>query len=110
MGDFNVEPNDATVKNFCQMCGYKNIFKDKTRFKNPINPTCIDLIITNRQKSFQEFKIIENELSHFHKMSLTVIKIFYNKQKPKFIRYRMYKDFSNVALMDDLESTLSSFF
>ena len=59
MDDFNVEPNDATMKNFCQIYGCKNIVKDKTCFKNPINPTCIDLIITNRPKSFQESEVIE---------------------------------------------------
>ena len=55
MGDFNVEPNDATMKNFCQIYDCKNIVKDNTCFKSPINPNCIDLIITNRPKSFQEF-------------------------------------------------------
>ena len=51
MGNFNVEPNDAATKNFCQTYS-KNIVKDKGCFKNPINPTCIDLIITDRPKSF----------------------------------------------------------
>ena len=30
MGDFNVEPNDATMKNFCQISGCKSIVKGKT--------------------------------------------------------------------------------
>ena len=85
MGDFNVEPNDANMKNCCQIYGCKNIVKDKTCFKNPINPTWIDLIITNRPKSFQESEVIETGLSDFHKMSLTVMKVFYNKEKPKNI-------------------------
>ena len=38
MGNFNVEPNNATMRNFCQNYGCKNIVKDKTCFKNPINP------------------------------------------------------------------------
>ena len=85
MGDFNVEPNDDNMKNFFQTYGGKNIVKDKTCFKNPLNPTCIDLIITNRLKSFQEPEVIETGLSDFHKISLTVMKVFYNKQKPKII-------------------------
>ena len=52
MGDFNVEPNDANMENFSQIYGCENIVKDKTCFKNPIKPTCIALIITNRPKSF----------------------------------------------------------
>ena len=54
MDHFNVEPNDATMKILCQIYGCKNIVKDQICFKNPINPTCIDLIITNRPKSYQE--------------------------------------------------------
>ena len=108
MGDFNVEPNYATMKNLSDLrC--KNIIKDKTCLKNPIYPTCIDLIVTNIPKSFQEPKVTETELSNFHKMSLTVMKVFYNKQKPKIIQYRKCKGFSNEAFMHELESALARF-
>ena len=109
MGNFNVESSDANMKDFCQIYGCKNIVKDKTCFKNPINPTCIDLIITNRPKSFQESEVIETGLSDFHKMSLTVMKVFHNKQKSKIIQYRKYKSFSNEAFMHELESALARF-
>ena len=109
MGDFNVEPNDANMKNFCQIYGCKNIVKDKTCFKNPINPTCIDLIITNRPKPFQEPEVIETGLCDFRKLSLTVMTVFYNKQKPKIIQYRKFKDFLNEVFMHELESTFSRF-
>ena len=42
-------------------------------------------------------------------MSLTVMKVFYNKQKPKIIQYRKYKGFSNEAFMHELESALARF-
>ena len=77
MGGFNVEPNDATINNFCQMYGCKNIVKDETYLKNPIKPTCIDLIITNKPKSFQKSEVIKTGLPDFHKMSLTVMKVFF---------------------------------
>ena len=109
MGDFNVEPNDATMKDFCQTNGRKNIVEDKTRFKNPINLTCSDLIITNRPKSLQDSDVIKTGLSDFHKMSLTVIKKLNNKQKPKVTQYREYKDFLNEPFMHELKSTSSSF-
>ena len=66
-------------------------------------------MITNRPKSFQESEVIETGLSDFHKMSLMVMKVFYNKQKPKIIQYRKYKDFSNEAFVHELESALSRF-
>ena len=85
MVDFNLESNYATKKNFCQIYGCKNIVKEKTCFKFPIKPTCIDLIIPNRPKSFQESEVIETGLTDFHKMSLTIMRVFYNKRKPKNI-------------------------
>ena len=94
MGDINVEPNDASMKNFCQIYGYKNIVKDKTCFKSPIIPTCIDLMITNRPKSFQESEVIETGLSDFPKMNLTVMNVFYSNRKSFS---KKYKDFSNEA-------------
>ena len=73
--------NDATMKNFCHINRCKNMVKDKTCFKNFINPTCIDLIITNWPKSFQEAEVIKSGLSDFHKMSLSVMKVFLYKTK-----------------------------
>ena len=35
MRDYNVEPNDATMKNFCQIYGCKNIVKDRPVSKIP---------------------------------------------------------------------------
>ena len=66
MRNFKVKPNDATMKNFCQIYSCKNIIKDRTCFKNPINPTCIDLTVTNRPKSFQEPEVIKTGLSDFY--------------------------------------------
>ena len=109
MGDFNVESNDANMKKCCLIYSCKNIVKDKNCFKNPLNPTCTDLIITNRPKYFQESEVIETGLSDFHKMSITVMKVFYNKQKLKIIQYRKYKGFSNEAFMHELESALARF-
>ena len=93
MGHFNVKLKDATMKNFCQIYGCKNIVKDKTCFKNPRNPTCIDMIITNRPKSFQESEVVETGLSDFHKMSLTVMKVFYNKKPRKSFNIESIKIF-----------------
>ena len=38
MGDFNVELNDASMKDFCQIYGCKNIVKDKTCFQKSHKP------------------------------------------------------------------------
>ena len=36
-------------------------------------------------------------------------RMFYNKQKPKIIQYRKYKDFSNAAFMHELENAYRDF-
>ena len=45
MGDFNAEPADTIVSGFCEICNLKNIIREKTCFKNPNNPSCVDFII-----------------------------------------------------------------
>ena len=47
------------MKKFCQIHGCKSIVKDN---KNSINPTCTDVIITNRPISFQEPELINTGL------------------------------------------------
>lgn len=66
-------------------------------------------IIRNRPISFQESEVINTGLSNFHKMSLTIMMMFNNKQNPKVIQYRKHKDFFNEVFMHELESTLLSF-
>ena len=106
LGDLNSEPTESAVKDFCEIYSCKNLIKDKTCFKNPLKSSCIDLIITNRPKSFQNSVTVETGLSDFHKMTLTVMKVFYKKQKPNIVTYRNYKHFSNEAFMLDVKNSI----
>ena len=110
MGDFNAEPADTVVSDFCEIYNLKNIIREKTCFKNPNNPSCIDLIITSRSKSFQNSMVIETGLSDFHKMCITVMKMYYSKQKPTIIHYRKFKDFNNDSFIKDLQTLLTKSF
>ena len=82
MSDFNAEPADTIVSDFSEIYNLKNIIREKTCFKNPNNSSCIDLMIINRPKRFQNSMVIEIGLSDFHKMYITVRKMYYSKQKP----------------------------
>ena len=88
LGDFNVEPTTTTVSDFREIYNFKNIIKDNTCFKNLSALTCIHLMITNRPRSFKHSTVVETGLSDFHKMCVTVMKIYYNKQKPSIVKYR----------------------
>ena len=107
MGDFNARPADTVVSDFCEIYNMKNIIREKTCFKNTNNPSCIDLIIIKRQKSFQNSMVIETGLSDFHNMCITVMKMYYSKQKPTIIHYRKFRDFSNDSFIKDLQTLLT---
>ena len=106
LGDLNSEPTESAVRDFCEIYSCKNLIKDNTCFKNPSKPSCIDLIITNRPTSFQNSVTIETGLSDFHKMTLTVMKVFYKKQKTNIVTYQNYKHFSNEAFMFDVKNSI----
>ena len=105
--DFNAEPTEATVFDFCEIYNLKHLIKDKTCFKNPTKPTCIDSIITNRPKYFQDYVVIETGLSDFHKMSAMVMKMYSVKQKPSIVCYHQFKNFCNDSFIKDIELLFS---
>ena len=76
MADFNADFANTAASDFFEIYNLKNMIREKTCFKNPNNPSCIDLIITNRPKGFQNCMVIETGLSNFHKMSITVMKMY----------------------------------
>ena len=81
LGDLNSEPTESAVKDFCEIYSCKNRIKDNTCFKTPLKPSCIDPIIINRPKSFQNSVTVETGLLDFPKMTLTVMKVFYKNKK-----------------------------
>ena len=60
----------------------KTLVKDKTCFKNPQNPRCADIFITNSTGSFQK-TAVTNGLSKFLKMIVTVCKTSFQISTPK---------------------------
>ena len=75
-------------------------------FKNPGNPSCIDLLFTNSKNNFEEALVIESGLSDFHKIVVSVLKSQFKKKYPKVIIYRNYKYFENEEFSNKLENEL----
>ena len=50
---------------------------------------------------------LETRLSDFHKMILTVMRVFCEKQNPTIITYRSYKNFSNEVFRADAHNRIS---
>ena len=96
MGDFNADKNNTSLKDFCQLYNLKHLIKVPTCYKNPENPSIIDLMLTNSPYSYQNSCAIETGSSDFHKMTtVTVLKTFFQKKGPKVISYWDYKNYSN---------------
>ena len=93
---------DQHMKAFCDNYNLTSLIKQPTCYKNPNNPTCIDLILCNTCRSFQSTCVIETGLSDFHLMTLTVMKKSFRKFHPRLINYRSYKNFSNEAFRECL--------
>ena len=108
IGDFNSEIKETSMSEFCDIYNLKNLIKEHTCFKNPVNPTSIDLMLTNRPKSFQNSQTIETGLSDHHKMTLSVLKISVPKQAPVLIKYRDYKHYDSQLFQHQLSHKLEA--
>ena len=105
--DFNITDDEHHMKCFCEKYDLKNLIRQPTCYKNPSNPACIDLILTNVRCSFQSICVIKTRLSGFHLMTLTVMRKSFKKYQPKTINYRAYKMFSNEKYKETLINNLS---
>ena len=106
IGDFNSEIDEKAISEFCDLYTLKSLINEPTCFKNSNNPTCIDLILTNREKHFQNSTTIESGLSDFHKMIVTVLKANFKKMSPIFIKYRNYSKFNDEYFRLELSNEL----
>ena len=105
-GDFNSEITEFAMKKICDIYHLKNLVNVPTCYKNPLKPSCIDLFLTNCSRSFQDTQVIETGLSDFHKMNITVLKMFFSKQKHDTVFFRNYKKFDNSAFREALNREL----
>ena len=52
MGDFNTEVSETSFSSFWELYEVKSIINQSTCYKNPTNPSCIELFLTNSPNSF----------------------------------------------------------
>ena len=91
---------------FCERYILSNLIKEPTYYKNPVNPSSIDLILTNSTRSFQNSSVVETGLSDFHRMIVTILRTTFQRLPPKIRNYRDYSNFDNeifrACLFNDL--------
>ena len=84
----------------------QSINKETSCYKNPNNPSCIDLFLTNSPSFYQTETF--TGLSDFHKYFLSIFKTTFTKSKAKEIIYRDFKKFNEQCFNNDLRTELSS--
>ena len=66
--------SEPSLNEFRQTYNLGSIVNKPTCFKNPKNPSCIDLVLTNKKERFLKAKTVETGLSDCHKMVFSVFK------------------------------------
>ena len=104
IGRFNSEISKKLLHDFCNVYNLESLSNTPTCFKNPENPSCIELLLTNSKHNFDETVVLESGLSVFHKLVVSILKSYFKKEDPKVICYRDYKYFDNEISSNELEN------
>ena len=107
MGDFNAEVSETSFSSFCELSEVKGIINQSTCCKNPTNPSCIDLFLTNSINSFQKSTVVETGLSDFHRLIVSVIKSYSPKRTPDIVPYRKYTNFDMDKFIEEISFNLA---
>ena len=82
-GDFNAQEGQKCLDTFLYQHELKSLNKEATCYKNTNKPSCIDLILTNRPRSFFNTETYFAGLSDCHKLVVSVFKAKFLKQDLK---------------------------
>ena len=102
LGDFNMQPTNQILKTFLEDNSFVNLIKSNTCFKSKPG-SCIDLILTNKPKSFQNSDVMETGVSDHHTLIFSFLKTNFTKMPPSKFQYRNYKKFEVHSFLQDVE-------
>ena len=109
LGDINIDCHNPNHNDFdyintlCETFNLKNLIKDKTCFAST-HGSSIDVILTNKPRSFQHTLTCETGLSDHHHMITTFLRSHLVRLKPKKIFYRSYKRFDESMFLEDVKN------
>ena len=108
IGDINTNSCDKSIQGFssltelCDIFCLENLMRDTT-CETSNSSSSVDVILTNKNRSFQNSSTVATGLSDVHKMILRFMTANYEHLKPIQIRYRSYKHFREDLSLYDLE-------
>ena len=83
-----------------------NLISEVTCVKSSVG-SLIDVMLTNKPRSFHHTSLIETGLSDCHKLMLSLFKAFFKQIPVKTIEYRNYNKFSPEAFLQKLDQELN---
>lgn len=94
VSDFNSDMQNSDLRDFCELYSLKSVMKFPTCIKSPVNPSCMELILNNSCRSFQNSCGIKTGFPDFHEIIIAVMKTYYRTKKRKTINHCDYRRFS----------------
>ena len=98
--------NNSYYSDSCDTFDLTNLIKANTCFKSS-NQTFIDVILTNRPRSFQRSRIITTGLNDCHKMILIFFRSYFSRLTSKTITYRRFRYFETKDFLCELENKVT---
>ena len=88
---------------FLNLYNLKNLVRQNTCFKNPDKHTRINLILTNCPRILENTYTFETGLSDFRRLTFTILKQYFPKQRLKVVIHLQYKNLFNGYFRKELE-------
>ena len=98
MDDLNIDISDKTkdnnnfLSNLRDTFSLQNIITEKTYHEANVGAS-VDIMLTNRPRSFHMISIFETRISDQHKLILSFFRSYFRRIPPKPIDYRENKTF-----------------
>ena len=113
IGDININSliKDSSgfkkLKTFCDTFDLVNLVKIATCFQADI-PTSLDLILTNKSRSFIKTQSVTTGLSDHHSMVTTMFRSYVTKLSPIEIKYRSFRNFDENLFLTELRNAVDN--
>ena len=107
MGDFNLTIENKHLEELLSLFNIKSLISSPTCFQS-INPTCIDLILTNQEDLFSNSNTCEVGISDHHHLVSTMLNKKILKGSTKTLFYRDYKKFQENKFAMDVTHELQN--
>ena len=107
IGNFNLAIDNKGLENFMTTFDLECLIKKPTCFQSS-NPTCIDLILTNKKEFFKNTDVIEVGIFNHHSLIVTALKSLLLKRNAKTKLYRNYSSFNMDHFKEDLDNNLKN--